>query len=535
MIIKKPYAFLIKHFRIIHLILSIFSLFLVTKTHSIFKFFNDYVKNGYYTYSNNLQTSYINLYMFLAIIFVISLASFIYLLMKWKKKNRILYISMCIFYFALFIGLLIYFNLFTTLLNTTLDVRTVRAYRDIMIILYIPQYLFLGFNIVRAIGFDIKKFDFQKDLEELDIAEEDQEEIEVTFGQNNYKYKRKARRILREIKYYALENKFFFGAICGIITLILVFLIYTNLSVLNKKYNESEFFNVNGVIFRVKESYVADTDYKGNTILEDKKYIIVRITMENTNTGRTSFSTDSLRLSLDDDFYTPIYSVSEYFRDLGEGYYKNKTLYPAEQYEYLMIFEVPKDKKTNKAVFRLVDNISLIKGEISSKYKDVTLNLKDYTKKEEQEEHNIQEAISLEKTILMASEVVINSYDINDSFIENYKYCISEKCYDGTKIIKADALGKDLRTILKLNLDLDLDESLYVNRFLTNNSNFIAMFGTIIYNINGTEKTYNGAVKNVDDIETKNVYMEVPNEIKEASEIKLKLTIRNKEYIIKIK
>ena len=87
----------------------------------------------------------------------------------------------------------------------------------------------------------------------------------------------------------------------------------------------------------------------------------------------------------------------------------------------------------------------------------------------------------------------------------------------------------------KLNLDLDLDESLYVNRFLTNNSNFIAMFGTIIYNINGTEKTYNGAVKNVDDIETKNVYMEVPNEIKEASEIKLKLTIRNKEYIIKIK
>ena len=135
----------------------------------------------------------------------------------------------------------------------------------------------------------------------------------------------------------------------------------------------------------------------------------------------------------------------------------------------------------------------------------------------------------------MASEVVINSYDINDSFIENYKYCISEKCYDGTKIIKADALGKDLRTILKLNLDLDLDESLYVNRFLTNNSNFIAMFGTIIYNVNGTEKTYNGAVKNVDDIETKNVYMEVPNEIKEASEIKLKLTIRNKEYIIKIK
>lgn len=535
MIIKKPYAFLIKHFRIIHLTLSVFLLYLLIKSHSIFSFFNNYVKNGYYTYSNNLQTSYINLYMFLAIIFVISLASFIYLLMKWKKKSRVLYISMCLFYFSLFIGLLVYFNLFNTILNTSLDIRTIRAYRDIIAILYVPQYIFLIYSIIRAIGFNIKKFDFGKDLEELDIAEEDQEEIEVTFGQNNYKYKRKARRIFREIRYYALENKFFFGTICGIITLILIFIIYTNLSVLNKKYKESEFFNVNGVIFRVKDSFIADTDYKGINIQENKKYIIVRTTMENTNTGRTTLTTDALRLSLDDDFYMPIYSVGDYFRDLGESYYKNKTLYPGEKYEYLIIFEVPKDKKFKKATFRLVDSISLIKGEISSKYKDVTLDLQSFLEKTEPTNYNIKEAISLEESTLKRSEVVINSYDINDKFIENYTYCISEKCYDGIKIIQAEALGKDIRTILKLNIDLDIDPDLYVNRFLTNNNSFITMFGTIIYNINGTEKTYNSIVKNLENIKTKNVYMEVPEEIKNANEIKLKLNIRDKEYIIKIK
>lgn len=534
-IIRKPYAFLIKHFRIIHLILSIVIIFILTKTHGIFKFFNDYVKNGYYTYSANLQTSYINLYMFLSIVLIISLTSFVYLLMKWKKKNRILYISICTFYFTLFIGLLVYFNIFATILNTTLDVRTIRAYRDIIAILYIPQYLFLAFSLIRAIGFNIKKFDFQKDLEELDINEEDREEIEVTFGENNYKYQRKARQLIREIKYYIIENKFFFAAICGIITLILIFIVYTNLSVLNKKIKESEYFTIDGVIFKVTDSYILDTDYKGSIIQENNKYIIIKVNMENTSANRVILSTDSLRLVLDDETYLPTYSKNEYFKDIGEGYTKNTTLYPSEKYEYLMIFEIPKSKEFKEAVFRMEDSVSIIKGEISSNYKNVTLNLKNYLEKNEPSYYNLLDAISLEKSTLLNSEVLINRYEINDSFTENYTYCINSKCYNGNKIIKAETLGRDIRTILKLNIDLDLDESLYINRFITNNSEFITMFGSIIYKVNGTEKTYNITVKNLENIETSNIYMEVPEEIKNASEIKLKLTIRNQEYIINLK
>ena len=534
MIIKKPYAFLIKHFRIIHLILSVCILYLVTKTHSIFTFFNDYVKNGYYTFTNNLQTSYINLYMFLSIIFIITLSAFIYLLMRWKKKSRILYISICLFYFSLFIGLLIYFNVFNTILNTTFDIRTVRAYRDIITILYIPQYLFLGFSVIRAIGFDIKKFDFGKDLKELDIKDEDREEIEVTFGQDNYKLKRSFRRIFSEIKYYAIENKFFFAVICGTILLVISFIFYRSLSVVNKRYKETEFFNVNGIVFKVNNSFITDTDYRGNTILENKKYIVVSLTMENTNPGRTSITTDSFRLFIGDNFYNPIFSKNEYFKDLGEGYGKNTILQPAEEHVYIMVFEIPKEEETSKVLFRMIDNVSLFKGELSAKYKEVSLNLQNYFDNETTKEFNIKDGISLEESTLNKSEIVINSYDINDLFTENYQYCISEKCYDGTKQIKAEALGKDIRTILKLNLDLELDNSLYINRFITNNTNFVSMFGEILYTINGEKKTYKMNVKNL-DIETKNVYLEVPNEIKNATEIKLKLTIRNKEYIIKLR
>lgn len=534
MIIKKPYAFLIKHFRVIHLILSVLILFLVSKTHSIFKFFNDYVKNGFYAYSNNIATRYINFYMFIAVVLIIVLSSFVYLLMKWKKKNRVFYISVCVFYFFVFIGYLVYFNLFNTILNTSLDVRAVRAYRDIIAILYVPQYFFLVYSVVRAIGFDIKKFDFKKDLEELDIAEEDQEEIEVTFGQNSYKYKRKARRIFREIKYYALENKFFFGVICGAISLVLIFFVYINVSVYNKKINESEFFNVNGVIFRVLDSYISEVDLRGNIILDNKKYVAVKVSMENTNTGRVNLSTDSLRLMLDEEYYFPIYSKSDYFRDLGEGYYKSTTLYPGESYEFLIIYEIPRELSFDKAIFRMVDNVSILNGEISAKYKDVTLDLESFVKINEPDFYDVGNAISLEESTLKNSEVVINSYELGDTFTELYRYCIGDNCYDGRKVIQADTLGRNERIIMKLNIELDIDKDLYVNRFLTSNSNFISMFGSLTYTIGGVEKKANISVKTLENIDTDNIYIEVPAEIRNTNLIQLKLNIRNREYIINL-
>ena len=43
----------------------------------------------------------------------------------------------------------------------------------------------------RATGFDIKKFDFAKDLEELDIETKDNEEFEVNLELETDKYQRK--------------------------------------------------------------------------------------------------------------------------------------------------------------------------------------------------------------------------------------------------------------------------------------------------------------------------------------------------------
>lgn len=532
MIIKKPYAFMIKHFRMIHLFLSIFLIFLAFKTNSIFQFFSDYAKNGYYAYTNNLVSSYINLYMFLAIIGVLLVASFIYLLMRWKKKSRTFYIAVIGFYLLLFFGLLFYFNLFNTILNITLDIKTVRVYRDIIALLYFPQFIFIIISIVRAIGFDIKKFDFKKDLADLDIAEEDSEEVEVTFGQNAYKYKRKARRSFRELKYYVLENKFFFSIIFGGAFLVLILIIFIGIN--NKQeFKESEFFSVDGVIFKVKESYVSSIDYKGNLINDKKKYVVIKVSMENTNIGRVNLDAKTIQLVLGDYHYYPTYSKNDYFIDLGEGY-NNNTLYSGDVKEFLLVYEVPYDSDFSSPIFRMVGTVNVVRGEIQTKTKDVKLKLKEYLYVSKTETFDLGQVIGLEDSTLGNSEFVVNNYQIGDRFEESYNYCVTE-CYVGKKIIQADPLGKDKRTIIKLDMQREIDSDLYINKYLTDNASFINLFGTLVYNINSSEKIASFKVKTFDKVELQNVYLEVPDEIKNANLIKLIINIRDKKYTIVLK
>ena len=45
MILRKPYAFLIKHFKLIHLIISALIAFLIARTNKILVFFKDYMNN----------------------------------------------------------------------------------------------------------------------------------------------------------------------------------------------------------------------------------------------------------------------------------------------------------------------------------------------------------------------------------------------------------------------------------------------------------------------------------------------------------
>ena len=101
------------------------------------------------------------------------------------------------------------FSIFKGLETESLDQQTVMLIRDIALMILVPQAIFLFVILGRTLGFNLKQFDFKKDLEELDIDSTDNEEVEVILGNNNYKYARFFRKSLRLTKYFFLENKLF--------------------------------------------------------------------------------------------------------------------------------------------------------------------------------------------------------------------------------------------------------------------------------------------------------------------------------------
>ena len=119
--------------------------------------------------------------------------------------------------------LIVYNSAMTTLEEVSMTNQALRAYSDISLLLPLGQYYFIVIALLRGIGFNIKQFNFSKDIKDLEISEEDSEEIEVNLSSNVYKYKRFGRRRLRELRYYFFENKYWILLILGVFVLVVLF------------------------------------------------------------------------------------------------------------------------------------------------------------------------------------------------------------------------------------------------------------------------------------------------------------------------
>ena len=86
MVLRKPYAFLIKHFRMIHILLGIFMSFLLYKTYAVYKFFNTYLAESKFNVLENISSKYITISMFFSIIIIIGITVVVLWLMNFKKK-----------------------------------------------------------------------------------------------------------------------------------------------------------------------------------------------------------------------------------------------------------------------------------------------------------------------------------------------------------------------------------------------------------------------------------------------------------------
>ena len=92
-----------------------------------------------------------------------------------------------------------------------------------------PIALFIAVMLARSLGFDVKKFDFTSDINEIAIESGDNEEFELKVGVDFQRIERGTRGYLRELKYYYQENKMVILSIFGILVVILGIYMVSNI------------------------------------------------------------------------------------------------------------------------------------------------------------------------------------------------------------------------------------------------------------------------------------------------------------------
>ena len=532
MILRKPYAFFIKHFKLIHIILAVLACYSIYRTKLLLDFFNEYSATIINVQGQDLVTPLLPfLYQIIPLLITI-VATVILVVMMVKKKPYIFYIVTIIISIYSLVIIQVSKVILIDLGETILDSRTVMLVRDLITVSFIAQLLSIVIIIIRATGFDVKKFDFKTDLKELEISEEDREEVEVQIKFDTNKGIRGIRRRVRFLKYAYKENKLLFNLVFSVAGIGFVSLIVFAIVNRQQIINQNVYFAGNNFSVNLVDSYLVNTDYKGKVINEDYYYLLLRLNIKS-NTGRANaLDIATTKILIDNYVYTPIIENRDSFFDFG-------TIYQSEEIgtEYerkVLIYQIPKELINKKIIFSFVDKNSTDK-EGNFKNTKVNVNYIDLTGISSFEQASINNELSFEDSILTDYKININAYDIQNQYKLKYNFCINKECFESYEYLKPEVTSNYDKSLLKIRGTLTKETSI---SGIYDLYDFIEKFGMLSYTIDGEKKYQNIQFKEVTSKKLKEentYYLEVLEEVEDASNISLIFTIRNKnyEYILK--
>lgn len=528
MLLKKPYGLLIKYFRLIHFILLLLTILVAVNTHDIVNFFQSYVANNYsVVVTNDLASQYIAsfIYFFIFLILLMFLALFV--LLKYKNKPKTFYLIAFSYYTFLFIMIIVAKSLINSLNISLWETVAARQYRDFAQIIYWPQIVFIIILGVRTLGFDIKKFDFKKDIAELDLEESDSEIVEVNLEFDTTKVTKKLRRIIRELKYYFLENKFLIIIIGVIIAIFLGYKGYTNYEKLDYKYKQGESFNYGGFKLNIKDSLITNLDYNGKKLDDNKYYLLIKINFNNILKDDIKIDYYNLKLVNGNKTYTPSLDLGINFLDYSEPYLGNFIKKDVQDKNYLFTYVI--DKKDIKDEYKIVIyNGFSTKKEASKK---IIIKLKPSIIDEVSfiSQINKDNTLNFEETYLNNTTLNIKDYLIAFNYKYIYKTC--EDCQELTSFISAQNY---MNNLLILDYDFLLDSTSEYSKSAQTIHSFFNHFVKIKYVLDNEEFIVNSEDITPSVVKDK-LILRVPKEIEDAERIDLDITIRNKKYIINLK
>ena len=525
MILKKPYKFFIKHFKIIHILLAIASGYLLIRTNSILSFFNEYTKSIMSYAGTNISSELFHNSMFILLFLIILGITVIALLMKWKEKPILLYLINLIIYAFVWIIYIYTHSIIRSLELGVLDVRTIKLASDLILSCFLVQTISVLFLTIRGLGFDIKKFNFNKD-EDLKISSKDNEEFEFEVNVDSNKIKRNIKKNIRNINYIYKENKFLINIISVVAIAMIGIFVYLNTNVFNKIYKENKVINTTQYSMSILDSYMIDTDYRNNKIT-DNKLIVIKYKIKNNTNKELELDIDKFNLKINKSIFNANLKYNSKIIDLGKVYSKGKISNKFE--EYLLVFEIPTNYSNKKTILNYHDMND----------QKISIRIKPDKIKAAKEVKNtgLNNELKIDTEILKNITFKITDYQINNVIKTTYDFCeTKEKCYKSNEYIVPSLSDNYDKAILKLENTINFNNQEIKN--FNSLADFITRYGSFKYTINNEEKMMNTVIKEVKPLKSnyKNIsYFEVYKEMKDATKITLLLNIRGQkyEYILK--
>lgn len=528
MVLRKPLAFLIKHFKLIHFLLAIICIFLIYKTSNILVFFNEYIGSNTGVLTTQVAPIYITSVMYFLILVMMGGSALLLTILKLKEKPIKFYIFN-IFAFVLVLAIFLYiYSLLLTLEEKLVELQTLELGRDLLVIALLLENLSLIWLAVRAVGFDIKSFHFNENLDELQIDEQDSEEFEVDLEVDKHLYTRYFRKMKRFMKYMFKENKLLVTLFTLIVIGISCYIVYLNQGVYEEELTLNQAFRTNEFVLNIENSYYTDTDYEGNFLKKGHGLVLLRVNIKNGASIKKSFKTGRLSLIINNQVYHTTEIYKDRLTDLGYIYLNEEI--SSTGTTYLLAFEIPNTVKNKKMVLKYVDT--------NDKEIHVDVTPLDLTQTRKGTTIAVTGDMEFSDSPIRQSILNIQEVAVANEFKIEYNYCYDKNnCYDSYEYVKTTTGDRTTKTLLKLVASLKIDESL--NTALNSNLHkFIQYYGQIEYKINGQEKVITGNFKRVYPLKTENkneYYIEVDKAVLNAEEVSLVFHIRGYIYTYRLK
>lgn len=531
MIFRKPYAFFIKYFRLINLIMAAFMAVLIYRSFKVGNYINDYISDYVSATDGFVLSNYINFYVFLLTLLVVVLTIVVMSVMIVKDKPKKLYIFNLFVYIALIVIYGLDYSILSTIRDNILDVRVSKAIRDVTFIALGMQVISFLATLVRATGFDIKGFDFGKDLQQLEIDVKDNEEFEVAVNFDQNKVKRGIRGKLRITKYFYVEHKFIINLTVGIAAIVIAFIVFMFKIIYTDTHGENKIFTASMLQFNVTSSYVTKADQNGDEIVpDDKALVVVKLDVRKLTEDKKSLNTGLTTLRIGNRSYGRTNDYNESLSDIGVPYVNQRL--STEFTNYILIFEIPTEQMNRPMKLKINDSVSYIRGEIGAKNIFVNLKPLNLIEKNKTQNYNLKDTVIFTGSILGNSELSIDEYSVANKFKVEYNFCSKkDKCVTSYEYVTPTASGAYFKTLLRLDGEFDEDEDAGLDN-LDDLYYFLNEFGSVHYQVDGTwyDHKINSKLVKPKIGKDGNYYIEVNKNVEKASSIYLKFDVRNFSY-----